>query len=189
MLPAADRRLRRRRTNIWQSGDVPCAHRGDLAPFDRFRALTAARDVGSAPGSSPLRSRPVHPRTSGNAGGSLAAQRRRKSGRSAVEGPRSAGVFACRIACVPLAPASLRLRATRVLPPRGSRRDALRYGKPEAHATGAAGDSTGSFDCVPSRLRPHVTPLRMTGGGTRHRCSAKSHAPVRGSRRRGWLPH
>ena len=42
--------------------------------------------------------------------------------------------------------------------PRGGRRDALRYGKPEACATGAAGNSTGSFDDIPSRLGPHGTP-------------------------------
>ena len=60
------------------------------------------------------------------------------------EGPRSAGVFACRIACVPLAPAPLRVRAARILLPRGGRRDALRYGQPEAPATGVIGDSTQS---------------------------------------------
>ena len=61
------------------------------------------------------------------------------------ERTRSAGVFACRIACVPLAPAPLRARATRVSPPRGSRRDALRYGKPEARATGITGHCTGRW--------------------------------------------
>lgn len=71
-----------------------------------------------------------------NRGRFMTAERSRKGGRSAVEGPRSAGV--------PLAPAPLRVCAARVLPPRGGRRDALRYGQPEARATGATGDSTQS---------------------------------------------
>jgi hypothetical protein len=43
VLPGADQRLRRRRTDIWLSGGVTCAHRKDLALRARWGGRLEAR--------------------------------------------------------------------------------------------------------------------------------------------------